>query len=446
MSLEEEVLAAVRPTSKEREAVLTAAAQLADRVRDRLQEQGLPGEPMVVGSVAKDTFLKEAEIDLFVAFPPETSRDDLERWGLELGHVLDEPTRRYAEHPYTRGLFQGYEADVVPCYKLDAPSERMTAVDRTPFHLAYVQGHLKNPDDVRLLKQFTKGIGTYGAEARVQGFSGYLCELLVLRFRTFEDVLEAATAWRPPVTFHLEGEATRKFPEPLVFVDPVDPGRNAASAVSADSLATFILAAQAYRRAPERVFFFPPPSTPPSSETLRKRLQERGSAFLLVGAPAPDLPEDVLFPQVRKAEQALVAFLRNADFRVLHSQPDLSETEWHVLLELESGRLPVVRRHQGPPPWLENALDFQRKWESSPERIAGPYVDGERLVVDVRRKQVDAAEALREGVPTLSLGKNLDESVQKGFQVLQDEAILTENQAAALNRFLARELPWVVRT
>src|SRR5439155_1489825 len=79
---------------------------------------GLRAKPLLVGSVAKGVHLTGTEIDIFVAFPPDTPREFLEREGLALGDVLERPVRMYAEHPYTRGWYDGFEVEVVPCYRI----------------------------------------------------------------------------------------------------------------------------------------------------------------------------------------------------------------------------------------------------------------------------------------------------------------------------------------
>ena len=112
--------------------------------------------------------------------------------------------------------------------KIDSTEHLISAVDRTPFHTRYVKEHLKEDqkNDVRLLKQFMKGIGTYGAEARTRGFSGYLLELLVLRYGTFKDVISAMAGWTNGTVLSLERAGAKRFNDPLVFFDPVDPSRN----------------------------------------------------------------------------------------------------------------------------------------------------------------------------------------------------------------------------
>jgi tRNA nucleotidyltransferase (CCA-adding enzyme) len=64
--------------------------------------------------------------------------------------------------------------------------EWLSATDRTPF-IHYVKKRLGKTlqDDVRLLKKFMQGIKVYGAEIKTGGFSGYLCELLILHYGSF---------------------------------------------------------------------------------------------------------------------------------------------------------------------------------------------------------------------------------------------------------------------
>ena len=61
-------------------------------------------------------------------------------------------------------------------------------------------GHLKTNQEkeVRLLKRFMKMVGTYGSEFKVGGFSGYLCELMIIRYGSFLKVLKGVfDHWKP---------------------------------------------------------------------------------------------------------------------------------------------------------------------------------------------------------------------------------------------------------
>src|SRR2546430_7134858 len=180
----------------------------------------------------------------------------------------------------------------------------MSAVDRTPLHVDYVLGRVKEgqTDEIRLLKAWAEGIGVYGAEAKILGFSGYLCELLVLKYVTVRGGLEASLSWRPGIVLELDRAPARTFPEPLTVVDPVDPNRNVASAVSVEQLATFVHAAREYLQSPSERFFFPRPLKPLSVAKLRAAVKRRGGGLLELLIPAPTITDEALLPQLRQAQ------------------------------------------------------------------------------------------------------------------------------------------------
>ena len=57
-------------------------------------------------------------------------------------------------------------------------------------------------------------------------------------------------------------ELSLLFPEPMVIVDPVDKGRNVASAVQPEKLYSLIAASRAFLQTPSNAFFFPPKTEP----------------------------------------------------------------------------------------------------------------------------------------------------------------------------------------
>src|SRR3989475_4280384 len=405
MGVEEKVLARIRPSADEEARIERVVRELLERLSSTLKSRGWDARPFLAGSVAKGTPLTGTEIDVFVAFPPDLPRADLESRGLALGTILEKGAHLYAEHPYTRGWYKGFEVEVVPCYRITDATQRLSAVDRTPLHVDYVLGHLQENQatEVRLLKAFAGGIGVYGAEAKIRGFSGYLCELLVLKHDTFRGVLEAAKSWHPGTKVEFETLAGRAFNEPFIVVDPVDGNRNVASAVSAEQLATFVHAAREYLAKPSDRFFFPRPLKPRSVAQLKATLRRRVTHLVVVSIPAPKLTEDVSYPQVRKAHKAILELVHRRGFVVMNAWSGIEGDEVLLLFEFEVFRLPRVELHDGPPVWVRNAEDFLRKWRRAKRRVAGPYIRGERWVVEVTREAVDAAAPLQKEVRALGL-------------------------------------------
>ncbi len=442
MALEQEVLDRILPSPERREVIDRKVRTLLARTEEEARKKEIGLEVTLVGSVAKDTFLREPDIDIFLLFPEGVPRSRLEAIGLELGRrVLGTGEERYAEHPYIHGMWEGLEVDLVPCYHVKDTSRLMSAVDRTPFHTRYVKANLREEqkDHVRLLKQFAKGVGVYGAEAKTQGLSGYLIELLTMRYGSFREVLEAASKWRKGTVLGLDDQGVRKFNEPLVFYDPVDRNRNVASAVSCQSLAVFIHASRSYLLDPTDRFFFPLPREPLDLRSIEDILGERGTGVVMATMERPDLIDDNLYPQVRRSLDGLCALLESHDFKIVDRAYQVAEG-LRFIVELESLHLSPARRHTGPPAWIENASSFLDRW--TPEGMGRPFLEDGHWVVIAPRLHPAATDLVRSKFSTAALGSDL--RALKGLEVEGGPNAIKEGNRAALSALLDKRMNWEV--
>lgn len=439
MNVEAEVLARIKPTKQQDKKVAAAVESLTKRVLSEAKAHSVLIEPMLVGSVAKGTNMKDPDIDLFMLFPESTSLERLKEVGLDIGRRILGGREHYAQHPYVRGEFDGFEVDLVPAYKIRDTRCKMSAVDRTPFHTEFVKRSLDagQLDEVRLLKRFMKGIGCYGAEAKVQGFSGYLCELLVIRFGSFREVLKAASGWKVGEALELPEHPGSEFPEPLTFVDPVDPTRNVASAVAVEPLLRFVHASREYLAGGDIRFFFPNPPEVWDTDTLQAMAGERLGNVIAVTFPKLDLIDDVSYPQLRKSLSSVAALLGRHDFEVEKTSVHV-DGESHLLVELASMSLPKERKHRGPPVNSENASEFLAKWQTL--GVSKPYVEDGRWFVMVRRQHVRGDELVRSGLKALTLGKDVRKAGE--VEVHSGEQLLDERHLAALTRHFDERMPW----
>lgn len=404
-----------------------------------MEKRGFEGDAILVGSVAKGTYLRDPDIDIFLRFPKEIKKDMLKRLGLEIGKaIIPDGFAKYAEHPYWHGTYEGFEVDIVPCYRITSPDEKMSAVDRTPFHTEYVKRNLKEwqKDEVRLLKTFLKGIGAYGAEAKVQGFSGYMTELLILKYGDFISTLKNVANWRKKVYLHLEDEG-ENFRDPVVFIDPVDPHRNAASAVSEEKKSLFIYASQRYLEEPSIKFFFPEKIKPLNREKILKLVEERGTYFYVISFPRPDMVEDNLYPQMRRTLEIFVDILR--DFHPVNSLYQVTSSHVHFIIELERDLLPNVKKHCGPPVWHENSKNFLSRWRG--KALRGPYIVRYRWFADILRNERSVKEVLEKRISNYKLGKYFENN--KGKMVIDKmENVIDELNMESLTEFLMFKFPW----
>ncbi len=439
MSLESEVLKRIKPTTAQDRKVMDAVDELSDKVVEEARRIEAHIEPMLVGSVAKGTHLKDPDIDLFMLFPESTELVALKDSGLAIGRAILNGKEHYAQHPYVRGEYKGFQVDLVPCFRIRDTRRKMSAVDRTPFHTEFVKKNLKKgmADEVRLLKRFMKGTECYGAEAKVQGFSGYLCELLVMRFGGFRDVLTAAKEWKVGECLELPDHPGKSFDEPLTFVDPVDSSRNVASAVAPETLFRFILASREYLAAPDVKFFFANERVPWSEKEIEEIARKRLDNLLSISFPKLDLIDDVVYPQLRKTLTSVSALLERSDFAVEKITIHIDD-ETHLLVEVASMTLPKMRKHRGPPVNSENANEFLAKWKS-PGRSA-PYVEDGRWYVMTERAFDRADDLVKENLRRVPLGK--DVMRQKTLDVASGHDLLSKEHLAALTRHFDERMPW----
>lgn len=450
--VEAEAAARLAPSPEFLGRVARVRERLVQEVEEAAKRRSSPlVRALVAGSAARGTFLTDRlDIDLFLLFPPDLPRDRLREEGLALGRaVLSDPETRYAEHPYLRGTFDGFRVDAVPGFAIDDPSHPLSAVDRTPFHQAWLAAR-ETPDivrEVRLAKRFFDRLGVYGSEARTEGFSGYLVELLVIRFGSLRGLLRAARRWPVPVRLAEPGREPPRLPEDvaLILADPVDPNRNVATALSRRNLGLLIVAAQEYLDRPSAQFFdVRKPSSMPRSRAVAL-VAQRGTHVTVVTLPRPDLVDDTLYPQVRKAARAVVEELERSEFDVLATATAADARSVYVVLEVAHADRPAVRRRSGPPPGIDRAGEFLTKW-SAPDAgvVQGPYLrpDG-TLGVETARKERTVEEVVRAALPRLSLGKDLSAPPAERARVDSlEEAPEAPALELAFEELLGKRLPW----
>ncbi len=437
--MESEVLKRIKPTQAEDRKVLSAAEELSKKVIAAGRDLKVHVEPMLVGSVAKGTHLKDPDIDLFLLFPESTTVDELRSSGLAIGRKVVGGREHFAQHPYVRGDFKGFQVDLVPAFRIRDTRRKMSAVDRTPFHTEFVKKHLEKglEDEVRLLKRFMKGIECYGAEAKVQGFSGYLCELLVMRFGSFKKVLEAAKDWKVGEALELPGHPGKEFPEPLTFVDPVDPTRNVASAVVPDTLVRFVQASREYLRSPSIRFFFPAERRAMSADEIERVADGRVANIVAITFPKLDLIDDVVYPQLRKSLSAVTALLEREEFEIEKTSIHVDSVT-HLTVELAAMTLPKTRKHRGPPVRSENVDEFLAKWKTG--GVSAPYVEDSRWYVMRERKWVRGDDLVRAMLEEIPLGKDVKE--QGRFSVESGRGLLKKAHLEALSHHFDARMPW----
>lgn len=293
-------------------------------------------------------------------------------------------------------------------------------MDRTPFHKEYVLAKLdkKKKDGIRLLKAFLRGAGVYGAEEKFQGFSGYLCELLILAYGSFEALLRAAAGWSKTEIIDIEGihkekeNLVRSFGPGLIVIDPVDRNRNVASAVSEKSLATFIEYCRNFLKKPSEAFFIPQEIKTMNQAEITRLIAKRGTCMLVIKFAKPDIIEEILYSQLRKSLALIRKQLEGNDFRIYDSDFFEDGKNCYFVLETLESELPGVRIHMGPP--VYERLDSERFLDK--HSGGRTWLVGDRRVAEVGRKCTRPEQCIKKMIKEpekYGIGSHILEPIKK---------------------------------
>ena len=433
----QKVLLEIKPTQQEVDSALQTAIDVANKIAPLLN---VPYE--IVGSISRGTSIKgNFDVDVFFLFPTNLSKDEIySRLLRAASRVLDVYEVHYAEHPYLQHIVGDLKLDLVPAYNISDTSKMQSAVDRTPFHMRYLQSKLtsKMKDDVLLLKQFLKSLNLYGAELYIKGFSGYLCELLILHYGSFLNLLKSASSWKPPVFIDIENlnpSAKQKFDTPLIVVDPTDKHRNVAAPLSKTNFSRFVIAARRFLNNPTyEAFFMHKSKRTLSPDELLNILNKRNSNLVLLRAPRPEIVDDILWSQLEKAAKKIAAHMEKFGFTHNRFIFDSDNLFVKILIEFNYPELPSFEIKQGPPIFERNHVS---SFLNSHNYSFGPWVDEFRVFVETPRKHTNIVDALRHilenpekfGIPSHLRG--LD------FEILQTDQIIDAGEIKILSRFFS---------
>lgn len=390
-------LSLCEPTKSEA-SKLTKIAQEAKRlVENRVASLHEVVDVIFGGSFAKGTWLRgDADIDIFVKIKPSVSVERFEVLGKSIGQEAlkkHKPKLRYSDHPYVEAFVRGIRVNVVPCYNVEQ-GKWQSAADRSPFHTEYISSNFDDEKrmQARLLKKFFKGVGIYGAEISTGGFSGYVSEVLVLKYGSFENVLCAAADMQDRQVIAVgdyDSDIVKGFRSPVIIIDPVDSRRNLGTAISPESVGRFVLAARAFLASPSLQFF----------REKNKHAKESAKLYpnvLVVEFTHKERSPDIIWGQLKRSLNAMAKQLEIADFIVLRSSCITDEkTSAALAFLLESITLPPYTKRKGPEVFRrKDTVSFISDTKNKKPLVT--WVDREmRVAMLVDRKSTDARQFAR---------------------------------------------------
>ncbi len=364
-SVLDQVLEKIKPGKKEQQQMQAASRAFLVELQKNLKG----AKAILSGSGAKETWIAgNYDVDIFVQydykqFSPETIHlSDLLEKSLKKTFPKQKLARLHGSRDYFQIPYAGLSFEVVPILCITKAAQAKNITDVSPLHAVWVKKNVKNTDEVLLAKQFCKAQSLYGAESFIRGFSGYVLEILLAKYKTFEGLLRASLAWKDKevidlsswykkkeALFHLNQS---KLHSPIIVIDPVDKFRNAAAALSYGKLKLFRQKAKEYLQHPDESFFFPQQK---GKEEWQKEAQQKKLHLVMLEVKPLSGKRDVVGAKLLKSFEFVKKKL--APFEVKSA-----EWQWDTMIFLVGKKeIASAEERKGPPLEMKEAVEHFKK-------------------------------------------------------------------------------------
>ena len=382
------------------------------------------------GSYAKSTWLPEkADIDIFVKFNKKTSEKDFTNLGLEIGFQSlkkYKPYTRHAEHPFVETIINGTKVNIVPCYDVNK-GEWQSATDRSIYHTRYMEQKLSDTmkGEVRILKKFFHHLGVYGAEIAKQGFSGYVSEVLIFYFGSFEKTIKKISELKKG---QIIGKTMKKFDSPIILIDPVDNNRNLGTAISIDNLGKFVLASRVFLKNPSNKFF---------KKLVSKNNMKNTDKIVVIQFGFKDRSDDIIWGQIKRASNALKTQLELGGFTVLRNSSVKDEKQNAALIFLLYAKK-IEKSLVRVGPEISSKDHCEKFISANFKKSQLMWINEEGKIQSLqKRKYVDAVlflkNLLKDNLKNCGIPKGLEKDFKKGIKIINANKVSNKSIKEAIS-------------
>ena len=415
----------------------TRAAKIAfDLVRKEIKKYPEITEVEFGGSYAKGTWLpRKADVDIFIKFEKSVSEKKFVDISKKIGFnsmSKFKPYVRYSEHPYVEATIKGTKVNVVPCYDVKR-GEWQSAADRSPFHTKFMleslTGSMKN--EVRILKTFLMSNKIYGSEIARQGISGYVAEVLVLNYGSFQDVINVIAKLKENQVI---GKPTKEFDTAIIIIDPIDSNRNLGAAISNENVGRFILASRAFQKKPTLSFF--------KSEHKPKIFKKNLKNTIAIQFNYKPRSPDIIWGQVKRAANSLSTQLEVEGFKVLrHAGIVTEKNQAYLLFLMHSLKIEDTYLREGPEYFFEDDCDTFIKKNSKDILM---WIGANKRILSLQKHQQNDVRLflknmLKNNLNKSGIPKGLKADIRKRFKIVPAEKIAGKSIKEAIAELVSTD-------
>lgn len=406
MDLTKDILPKLIPDEK----YVAQAQELVDKIQNLLDENKVTAKVMLGGSLAKGTNLKgDHDIDIFVRFDYKTYKDK------DISEILEQSLqslnveRVHGSRDYFH-LKQDINVEIVPVLLLNNPNQAKNVTDMSPLHVQWVKKYEQYLGDIRLAKQFCKAARVYGAESYIGGFSGHVLDILVIRYKGFENFLKASQKWKPkeiidPIQrkLTLDDFNSSKTNSPIIVVDPITKDRNAAAALSHEKFEEFLDIAKKFLEKPTKAAFTIKPF---DIEKIKSKYKTKN--IVCLDLTPLEGKKDVVGAKLMKAIKIIRNQLKFHDFEIINYGWNWKEGEnAKAFFVFDAKDLEPVSKRCGPP------LNEEERVTNFKEKHKKTFEENNRICTYLKRKFINPEKLINSVLKTDELLKTKIKKIKK---------------------------------
>ena len=387
MNLLQKVSLQIKPDNK----VIKEADEFVKKINKEIRLKKIKATAVAGGSIAKGTFLKnDHDVDIFVKFDYSCRNKDISKL---LGNILKKlkPELVHGSRDYYQ-IKNKLTYEIIPVLDIKKPEMAVNVTDMSPLHVSWVRKFPQYLKDIRLAKQFCKSIKVYGAESYIKGFSGHVLDILVINYKGFLNLLKNSQKWKRYTVIDFynahKGNALRNLNRskisPLIVIDPIQPKRNAAAALSEEKINVFKEAAGKFLEKPSETFFIKKEFT---IDEIKRKYKNYKIIFLEL--ILKEEKTDVSGAKLLKAFEHIKKHIKINDFNLVHSDWKWDkEAIFYFVLKKEV--LPMYVERVGPPLHeKEYVKNFKKKHKKT-------FIRKDRVYAKVKRRYRKVEELIKD--------------------------------------------------
>ena len=271
-SILKEVVKRIEPSNEELNYINLYLKNFIDKLNKKISSLKINAEIFVGGSFAKKTLIKKNkyDIDLFLRFDKMHKKENISELTKKILKDFSNVSVIHGSRDYFRiATEENFFIELIPVIKVNNSKDAENITDLSYSHVKYINKKInsqKLKQEVMIAKEFCYACNVYGAESYIKGFSGYSIELLIVKYKSFMNMIKNLSKADDKLIIDIEkyyknknelmmNINSSKLNSPIILIDPTFKQRNALAGLSQETFNRFKEHCKEFLKSPSIEYF-----------------------------------------------------------------------------------------------------------------------------------------------------------------------------------------------